>query len=49
MDWIWMPIDQDNNDGIHYPLISIDVFKDGAHFETLFMEEKWTLFEFRRP
>jgi hypothetical protein len=48
MDWIWMPIDEDNNDGTHYPLISIDVFNDGAHFKTFSMEENWTLFGFRR-
>jgi hypothetical protein len=48
MDWIWMPIEQDNDDGTHSPLISIDVLKDGAHFKTLYMEEKWNLFEVRR-
>jgi len=34
-----MPIDEDNNDGTHSSLISIDVFKDGSHFKTLSMEE----------
>lgn len=48
MDWIWMPIEQDNDDGTHSPLISIDVLKDGAHFKTLYMEENWNLFEVRR-
>ena len=48
MDWIWMPIEQDNDDGTHSPLISIDVLKDGAHFKTLYMKENWNLFEVRR-
>jgi hypothetical protein len=29
----------DKDDGIHSPIISIEVFKDGIHFETLSMEE----------
>jgi hypothetical protein len=48
MEWIWMPIQKDNNDGTHSPLISIYFLKDGAHFKTLSMEEKWTLFKVRR-
>ena len=48
MDWIWMPIEQDNDDGTYSPLISIDVLKDGAHFKTLYIEENWNLFEVRR-
>ena len=48
MEWIWMPIEQENNDGTHSPLISIDVLKDGAHFKTLSMEENLTLSEVRR-
>ena len=48
MDWIWMPIEQDNDDETHYPLISIDVLNDGAYFKTLYMEENWNLFEVRR-
>ena len=48
MDWIWMPIEQDNDDGTHSPLISIDVLKDSAHFKTLYIEENWNLFEVRR-
>lgn len=43
-----MPIEQDNNDGTHSSLISINVFKDGAHFKTLSMEENWILFKVRR-
>jgi len=39
MEWIWMPIEKDNNDGTHSPLISIDVLKDGSHFKTLSIEE----------
>jgi len=48
MDWIWMPIEKDNDDVTNSPLISIDVFKDGAHFKTLYMEENLNLFEVRR-
>lgn len=47
-NWIWIPIEQDNDDSTHSPLISIDIFKDGAYFKTLSMEENWNLFEVRR-
>ena len=46
-NWIWMPMEKDNNDGTHSYLISIDIFKDGANFKTFSMEENWTFFEVR--
>ena len=46
--WIWIPIEKQNDDSTDSPLISIDIFKDGAHFKTLFMNENWNLFEVRR-
>lgn len=48
ISWIWMLIEQDEDDETHSPLTSINVFKDGEHFKALSMEENWTLFEVRR-
>jgi len=43
--WVWVPKEHDVIDGTHYPIVSLDVLKNGEFFRTLSMEENWTLFE----
>ena len=45
--WVWVPNEQDDEDGTQSPIVSLDVFKNGELFTTLSMEEDWTLFEVR--
>ena len=45
--WIWIPKEQDNDDGTHSLIVSFDVLKNGESFRTLSMEENWTIFEIR--
>ena len=45
--WIWVPKEQDDGDGTHSSIVSVDVLKNGELFRTLSMEEDWTLFEVR--
>lgn len=46
-EWVWVPKEQDDDDGTHSPIVSLDVLKNGEFFRTLSMEEDWTLFEVR--
>ena len=45
--WVWVPKEWDDEDGTHYPIVSLDVLKNGELFTTLSMEEDWKLFEVR--
>ena len=45
--WNWIPIEQDDDDGTHSPIIQVDVLKNGQCFRSLTMEENWTLFHVR--
>lgn len=45
---VWVPKEQDDNDGMHSPMVSFDILKHGTCFKTLSMEENWTLFEVRQ-
>jgi hypothetical protein len=45
---IWVPKEQNDNDGMHSTLVSFDILKHGTCFKTLSMEENWTLFEVRQ-
>ena len=44
---VWVPKEQDDEDGTHSPIVSLDVLKNGELFTTLSMEEDWKLFEVR--
>ena len=43
----WIPIEKDDDDGTHSPIILVDVLKYGKWFRSLTMEENWTLFDVR--
>ena len=43
--WVWVPMEKDDEDGTHSPIVSLDVLKNGELFTTLSMEEDLTLFD----
>ena len=45
--WVLVPKEQDEEDGTHSPIVSLDVLKNSELFTILSMEEDWTLFEVR--